>query len=596
MHGSLDLAIIGNCQVAGLLDPVGSLVWACLPRPDGDPVFCSLLEPGHGGAPLGAFAIELLNQTTRQRSYVRNTAIVRTELGDDSGGAARITDFCPRFRRGGRMFRPMMFVRLVEPVRGRPRIRIRLEPCCDYGAAKAEPIIGSHHLRFRSADTPYRVTTDASLAAIVESRSFVLDSPIALLIGPDETVAEAPLSLSRAMLDATRHYWEDWVRALALPFDWQSAVIRAAITLKLSTYEDTGAVLAALTTSIPEAPGTQRNWDYRYCWLRDSYFVIQALNRLGATRTMEGYLRYISNIVGHSLAEDLQPVYGISGESRLEEREAPALSGYRGMSPVRIGNEAYRQRQNDVYGALVMAASQLFYDARLAVPGDEAQFVRLERLGDRAVAVAGTPDAGPWEIRGKTDIHSFSAVMCWAACERLARIAQHLGLAERAAGWRAHALRLSERILTAAWSEQRQSLVGVYGGSLLDATLLLWPDLGLLSGTDPRFLTTLTAIEQELRCGDLLFRYRVEDDFGAPKFAFTSCSFWYVNALAAAGRVAEARDVFERVLARRNSVGLLSEHIDPATGEQWGNFPQTYCMVGVITSAIRLSRPWESAL
>jgi GH15 family glucan-1,4-alpha-glucosidase len=596
MRASVDLAVIGNCEVAALVSPAGELVWACLPRPDGDPVFCALLEPDGGDGESGIFAVDLLNGGGRTQAYVRNTAIVATVLGDAFGNIVRITDFCPRFRDRGRMFRPMMFVRLVEPLGGRPQIRIRLAPCSDYGLPAPEPVVGSHHLSFRSASTPYRVTTDASMTALVERRPFALDGPVAFIIGPDETIPEAPLGLARSLLDATRQYWEEWVRALALPFDWQVAVIRAAITLKLSTYEDSGAVLAALTTSVPEAPDTGRNWDYRYCWLRDSYFVVQALNRLGATRTMEGYLRYINNIVGQTPAQDLQPVYGIGGEAQLEERVTAALAGYRRMGPVRIGNAAYLQRQNDVYGALVLAASQLFYDARLAVPGDAALFAALERLGERAVAAAGSPDSGPWELRGRADVHTFSAVMCWAACDRLARIAQRLALPDRSARWKERAASIASRTLSAAWSDARRSFVATFGGTGLDATLLLLPELGIVSGSDPRFLCTLRAIEAELLVDDLLFRYREPDDFGVPKFAFTSCSFWYVNALAAAGRAGEAREIFERVLARTNAVGLLAEHIDPASGEHWGNFPQTYCMVGIISSALRISRPWEEAL
>ena len=596
MHAALDLAMIGNCQVTGLLDTASRLVWACLPRPDGDPVFCALLGPNHGAAHRGAFAVEVLEPHGHVQVYVRNTAIVTTLLGDAAGNELRITDFCPRFRRRDRVFRPMMFVRLIEPVRGQPRIRVRFSPCRDYGNGCADPAVGSHHLRYADGPTCYRVTTDASLSAVLEERPFMLDGALAFIVGPDETISASPLAMARSFLRRTRQYWEEWVRMLALPFDWQDAVIRAAITLKLSTYEDTGAVLAAATTSIPEAPDSGRNWDYRYCWLRDSYFVVQALNRLGATRTMEGYLRYISNLIGNRPDEELQPVYGIAGEACLEEHTAPAFAGYRGMQPVRVGNHAYAQRQNDVYGALVMAASQLFYDARLANRGDASLFRRLEQLGEQAAAAYARPDAGPWELRGYAHVHVYSAAMCWAACDRLARIARRLGLGDRAAHWHERAAGIGAHVLAHAWNEARGSLVGTFGGAALDATVLLLPELGLLSGSDPRFQSTLAAIERELLCGDLVFRYRVEDDFGAPRFAFTTCSFWYVNALAAAGRVPEARDIFERVLALRNPAGLLSEHIDPATGEHWGNFPQTYCMVGIITSALRLSRPWEEAL
>ena len=592
----IELAAIGNCEVAALVDDRGRVVWMCLPRPDGDPVFSALLDRNGGEAARGVFAIELVGVERSEQRYVRNTAILETVLHDGRGNAVRITDFCPRFRTRGRMFRPMMLVRIVEPIAGRPLLRVRLRPTAHHGGSCADGRRGSHHLRFSASDVDYRLTTDASISALAEDRPIVIDSLLAFILGPDDTIEETPASVARAFLEETRSYWQDWVRTLAVPFDWQEAVIRAAITLKLCTYEDTGAVLAALTTSIPESPGSGRNWDYRYCWLRDAYFVIHALNRLGATRTMEGYLHYIDHIVTRSSAGDLQPLYRITGDTRLDERRIDTLEGYEGMGPVRVGNQAALQTQHDVYGAIILAASQLFFDGRLVRPGDPALFSQLEVLGERAAAVYELPDAGPWEFRGTEQVHTFSAVMSWAGCGRLARIAARLGLTASAGRWRVCADGMRERILARAWNESRQCFTSGFGGEELDASLLLLPELGLLPATDPRFLGTLNRIERELRHGDLLFRYRHHDDFGAPQSAFVVCAFWFVNALAATGRRAEAREQFERLLRYRNGVGLLSEDIDPATGRLWGNFPQTYSMVGIINSALRLSDGWEEVL
>jgi GH15 family glucan-1,4-alpha-glucosidase len=378
-----------------------------------------------------------------------------------------------------------------------------------------------------------------------------------------------------------------------VPADWQEAVIRSAFTLKLCTYEDTGAVLAALTTSIPEAADSTRNWDYRYCWLRDSYFVIQTLNRLGATRTMEAYLHYIDQIIATSTADTLQPLYGITGDPRAEEKIATTLSGYRGMGPVRYGNLAAEQVQHDVYGSVILAATQLFFDERLVRSGDQTLLDRLYRLGRRAVATFEQPDAGPWEFRGKLQRHTFSAAISWAGCDRLARIARRVGDDSAAREWTASADHMRREILAQAWNEEIQSFTSAFGNRDIDATALLLPELGLLPATDPRFLKTLERVEKELANGDLLYRYRHADDFGEPENAFTICAFWYVNALAATGRIEEARERFSRLLERRNPLGLLSEDISPATGELWGNFPQTYSMVGIIGSALRLSRSWE---
>jgi GH15 family glucan-1,4-alpha-glucosidase len=593
---SLDLAVIGNCQVAALIDSQGRIVWGCLPKPDADPVFCALLSRAGGASSSGVFAVDLRDMTDAKRIYLRNTAIVETTLSDAHGNSLKITDFCPRFRSRGRNFRPMAFVRLVEPIRGRPIVTVRLRPRCDNGADIPQRVAGSHHIRFLSAALNFRITTNSSLSPLLDESAFVLGTPLAFILAPDETIEETPLTLAISWLDETRNYWHEWIRGLAVPFDWQEAVIRSAITLKLCTFEDTGAVMAALTTSIPEMAHSVRNWDYRFCWLRDSFFVILALNHLGATNTMEGYLRYLDNIVARNPGGDLQPLYSITGEARIDESIVETLEGYRGMGPVRVGNLAYEQVQHDVYGAVVLAARQSFFDQRLTNPGNAAVFARAEVLGERALQMFKVPDAGPWEFRGSEHVHTFSAVMCWAACDRLARIASQLQIGDRAAFWRTTADSMRAEILTRAWSERKQSFTSGFGGEELDATSLLLPDLGFIEASDARFVSTLEAIERELVRGDLVFRYLHADDFGVPANTFTMCSFWYVNALAAVGRVDEARAIFQKLLLRRNSAGLLSEDIDPVSGEQWGNFPQTYSMVGIITCAIRLSRTWEEML
>jgi GH15 family glucan-1,4-alpha-glucosidase len=590
---TLELGVIGNCEVAALVDETARIVWACLPAMDGDPVFCALVDDDAGPDASGVFAIDLREATQQTQEYVRNTPILDTVVRDARGNVLRIRDFCPRYRARGRTFRPMMFVRIVEPLTGRPAIRVRLRPRCEFGASVPQVGRGSHHLAFHASAANYRLTTNASLSAIAGERFLEVDEPLAFILGPDTPIEENPLSLAMNFLGATRAYWEDWVRGLAIPFEWQDAVIRAAISLKLCTYEDTGAVLAALTTSIPESPDSGRNWDYRYCWLRDSYFVIHAMNRLGATRTMEGYLRFIKGTFGSEGVRRLQPLVSITGEPEVPERVAPGLAGYRGMGPVRIGNGAYLQNQHDVYGALILASSQAFFDQRLAAPGDAALFGRLEPIGALALDTWHQPDAGPWEFRGLRQTHTFSAAMSWAGCDRLSRIATKLQLPTRAEYWRSQSDVIRERVLADAWNPRRSAFCSTFGGEEVDATALLLPSLGLVSPQDPRFLATLAAVERDLKEGNWIFRYRHADDFGHPATAFTVCAFWYVNALAAAGRLDEARGIFERLLASRTRLGLLSEDVDPASGELWGNFPQTYSLVGIINSAVLLSRPWE---
>jgi GH15 family glucan-1,4-alpha-glucosidase len=422
---------------------------------------------------------------------------------------------------------------------------------------------------------------------------FLLDREIHIILGPDETLTDAPAIYARASLEATSNYWREWVRYLSIPAEWQDAVIRAAITLKLCQYEGTGAIIAAMTTSIPEAPHTPRNWDYRYCWLRDAAFVVRALNRLGATRSMEEYLRYLYNLA--AVADgDLGPVYGIHFERELHEREAEHLAGYRGMGPVRIGNDAWRQTQNDVHGSVVLAAVQLFFDRRLEAPGDASAFARLEVAGEAAWRLHDQPDAGLWEFRGKAHVHTYSSVMCWAACDRLANAAAAIGLTERSALWQERADRIRAHIEEASWRPDTKRLSATFAGDDLDASVLQLLDLRFLAPDDPRFLDTLAAVEAGLRRGSHMLRYAIEDDFGLPKTAFNVCTFWLIEALHYTGRSEEARALFEEMLLRRTAAGLLSEDIDPESGELWGNYPQTYSLVGMINCAALLSKPWSS--
>lgn len=589
---SLELGLIGNCQIGALIDTDGRIVWCCLPRFDGDPFFSRLMDT----TDRGYFAIELQDQVESRQYYQRNTAILCTELTDKYGGRIRITDFCPRFRLYDRTFRPEILVRRVKCLSGTPVIRIRLRPTTAYGEREPETTRGSHHIRYLGQGRVTRLTTDASITHVLQESPIVLEGELNFALGPDESVTESVNAMCQRFETQTTTYWQEWARGLAIPFEWQNEVIRAATTLKLSTFEDTGAVIAAMTTSVPEAADTQRNWDYRYCWLRDAYFVVHALNRLGTTATMENYLNYIINLVVGAAEHELQPLYGIGGETRIEEKEVRGLAGYRGMGPVRVGNAAYHQVQHDVYGAVVLAANQAFFDERLARPGDEALFRRLTILGEQAARLFDKPDAGIWEYRGRARVHTYSSIMCWAACDRLARIAAHLELDEDATRWRQQADRMHDVICLEAWSESRQAFTESFGGDTMDASLLLMHELGFLAADDPRFVSTVEAIEAELRRGDHLFRYAAADDFGDPENAFNICTFWYIDALWAIGRRDEARRLFENMLECRNTQGLLSEDLDTTSHELWGNFPQTYSMVGLINSALHLSRSWEEAV
>ncbi|MFT3809090.1 MAG: glycoside hydrolase family 15 protein [Micropepsaceae bacterium] len=591
---TLDLAVTGNCAIASLIDRNGRHVWSCFPRLDGDPAFSALLD---GDAPEHGFMdVVLRDQVSASQSYLLNTAIVETVLTDSHGGAVRILDFAPRFRMYGRNFRPRTLVRRIEPVSGRPRIAIRVRPAFGYGARHPKPRPGSNHLRWTDDEEALRLTTDAPIAYIAGETEFALDRPVSLFFGTDEPLSDNPETLSASFLDQTRSYWHDWVRSLNVPFDWQDAVIRAAITLKLCSYEDTGAIVAALTTSVPEAAGTQRNWDYRFCWLRDAFFTVNGLNRLNATRTMEGFVRFVVDAVERDIEGPVAPLFAIAPGADLAERHAESLAGYRGMGPVRVGNEAATQLQNDGYGSIVMSATQLFVDRRLAPGGGEGLYDLLATVARRAERDAFTPDAGLWEYRGRARAHTYTAGMSWAAMHRIGLVARHLGKAAASDDWMARAEVLRREVIRRAIVPSEGWISGALDIPVADASSLVLPEIGLLPASHEAFLKTIEVIKRRLMRNGFLLRYDEADDFGAPDNAFLLCTFWYIDALAAVGRQAEARDLFENILARRNHVGLLSEDVDPRTGELWGNFPQTYSQVGLILCAMRLSRSWEEGL
>ena len=407
---TLDLFPIGNCTMSALVDREGRFVWGCAPRVDSDPFFSALLGGKDHGDPeaQGLWAIEVEGATSVHQSYVRNTAILSTEIACEDGSAVEIVDFCPRYRQHHRVYRPTAFVRLIRPLEGAPRITVRLRPTVNWGERAAEVTYGSNHIRYIGGEATLRLTTDCPVTHILSERTFRLEGPMAFFLGPDEPFDAEIASTCRRMLHETESYWRHWVRGLVVPLDYQEAVIRAAISLKLCAWEETGAIVAALTTSIPEHADSGRNWDYRYCWLRDAYYVVQALNRLGAVDMLENYLGYLRNIVDGANGGHIQPVYGVGLEPALTERFAEHLPGYRGMGPVRVGNQAHEHLQHDVWGQIILSNVQAFFDERLLRPANDADFRALEPLGERAFQLHDQPDASLWEFRGRAALASRS--------------------------------------------------------------------------------------------------------------------------------------------------------------------------------------------
>jgi GH15 family glucan-1,4-alpha-glucosidase len=582
------LGIIGNCSTTALVSH-GSIEWLCWPRPDSSFVFGPLLDRDKGGE----FTVAGVDADTITHGYVENTNVLRT-IFSGPAGSFELLDFAPRFILYNRTFKPSMLLRIIRPLDGDPRAVVRCRPVYDYGRIEASSWRSSNHIEYTGLGTPLRLTTNVPLTYVEDGRPFLLDRDYHLALTFGEPLEAGLEGTAERFLTSTVEHWRDWVKQTRVPREYQREVIRSALVLKLHQYEDTGALLAATTTSLPEHPGSGRTWDYRYCWLRDSYFTLNAFERLGHATEMERFLVFLRNLAEERGGE-LQPVYTIAGADDVEETELPHLAGYRGEQPVRIGNQAFHHLQNDVYGEMILAISRLVLDARFT--GSIATPRALELVGELLEQIETRleePDAGPWELRGVRRLHSFTLLMHWAGARRAAEIGEVLGepsLVERGTAVAETAKALLDGD---CWDEELGAITQSAGEQAIDAALLLSLHLGFLRPEDPRAESQVTATQTALGMGDgLLQRYAVRDDFGLPKAAFTVCSFWLVEALVSIGRREEAEKLFGLLLSLGNELGLYSEDILPGTLEQSGNFPQTYSHVGLINAAFKLSRGWD---
>lgn len=584
-----DLGLIGNCQFSALVERSGSIVWCCLPCFDAEPVFGTLLDESAGGH----FRVGPTDGSMGVASYLENTNVLETRFTTPEG-SFRVIDFAPRFVQHERSFRPTKIVRIVEPLEGMPRICVTCNPVLGWSKREPRRLQGSNHIVYLDYDTELRLTTDLPLSYL-GGHAFALTERKYLVLAWGDPVEEPLADLCERFLQQTLRYWNGWVKHCNVPLHYQKEVIRSALALKLHCFEDTGAIVAATTTSIPEFPGSGRTWDYRYCWLRDAYYVLGAFRLLGHFEEREQFLGYLLNIAATSPNLDLAPLYRIDGSSNLEERVLPNWRGYDGEGPVRIGNAAALHRQNDVYGEMVLAFAPLFLDERFRQDRLHSTFDLAQRLARKAVSVVGEPDAGIWELRNEWQPQTFTSLMCWAAADRMAMIAAaHAPHMEQE--FRQHAQRIREKILADAWSSERGALVATTGGNELDASLLQAATLRFLGAEDPRIHATVDVIMRELGQDNWLFRYRNHDGLGVPKVAFVVCSFWLVEALAKLGRTADARRVLDQACASLGPLGLIAEDIDPHSGRMWGNFPQAYSHVGLIHAAFAASPPWSDIL
>ncbi len=584
-----DLGLIGNCQYSALIHHSGEIVWCCLPRFDSEPVCSTLLDSQEGGR----FRVGPAGGEDGTQRYQPNTNILETTF-QTSTGSFKVIDFAPRFLHYDRAFRQTQLMRIVEPLEGTPRIAVVCEPRLGWSKDRPRSVQGSHHVRFEGYASQLRLTTDIPLSYL-GGQPFTLTGRQHLVLAWGSPVEEPLAPLCERFLNETSRYWQRWVKQCDIPPLFQQEVIRSALALKLHCFEDTGAIIAAMTTSIPESPGSGRTWDYRYCWLRDSYYVLNALGRLGQFEEQEQFVQYLLNVAGGAPGLSLAPVYRVDGSQNLEELILENWPGYNGELPVRIGNGAALHSQNDIYGEMVLALTPIFLDERLSAERSPAALQLIEGLARRAISLTGVPDAGIWEYRTAWQPQTFSSLMCWAAADRMARIADQ-NAPERAAEFHAAAGRIHAEVVAQSWSAGRNSFVGHYGGDDLDASLLQMVRLRFLPVGDPMLTNTIDAIHKDLSMGGWLQRYSLNDGFGKPSVAFVICTFWLIEALAGAGRRDEASAMFERIHGALSRLGLLSEDFDPAEPRMWGNFPQTYSHAGLIHAAFAASPPWAEVL
>jgi GH15 family glucan-1,4-alpha-glucosidase len=578
----LDHGAIGNGRVIALVSPLGSIDWLCLPRFDSPSVFARLLDEEKGGS----FRVLRGDAEIRGKlRYVTNTNVLSTRF-EDGECVWEVVDFAPRIPQGLDVRVPIEVVRVLQPIAGHPRLRIDFDPRPDYGRAKVEMRETTDGIEVLGGSAPLHVATNLPVPYVLGRREFVLTKPVFFVLSYGGRAEVATLASVQRDLDQTIAGWRAWAKTCALSIFAAPEVLRSALCLKLHAYHDTGAIIAAATTSIPEAMGTPRTWDYRYCWLRDAAFVVEALRRLGHLNEGEQFLNFLRDVAEGG---PLQPLYAIDGGRDLTEETIGSLAGFGGNGWVRVGNAASTQRQNDLMGELVLCLHTLLTDPRI-VDDDWGSFTPLlRRVVEEAIEAAPTVDTSIWEFRTLQKHYTFSRAMCWVAIDRGVELARRLDRMDLAQRWAPIAERERAEVLRRGYSQERGFFTQALDGEHPDASLLLLPTLGLLDARDPRFVSTVDAYEKHLVRGGLMRRYGNLDDLGETRSAFTICSFWWAEALALSGKLERAIEVFERIAKHANPVGLFSEDIDPDTSALLGNFPQAYTHVGLIHAAMTIS-------
>lgn len=584
---NLNYGIIGNCKSAALVSDRGSIDWCCLPDFDSSSVFAKLLDEKEGGH----FTVEPVGAYEVRQEYMRRTNIVVTTFTQDSD-AFELIDFMPRYKTdNGAYHCPPDIIRYIRHLSGRPRVRIIYEPRPAYARHPVQTVVTREFVKHFTTRGPYEsvyLYSDLPLKKIAAGKPIEITQDAFLLLSYNQKLVQPELDWALLELERTKVYWMGWLARTTVFSDYRLAVERSALVLKLLAYQESGAILAATTTSLPETIGDIRNWDYRYCWIRDASMTIGVLTKLGHYNVAKRFLQFILGIIPFK-DEKIQIMYGIHRQKMLEERQLDWLSGYEGSRPVRVGNAAFRQKQNDIYGIVMDVIYQSLKVFGQTLDNKEELWTVVRSLVRHVRNNWHSLDSGIWEFRTRRHHFTFSKILCWVAVDRAMRIAGFFGKTADMESYRKLRDKIKADVLAKGVDPETGTLTQFYGSRTLDAANLLVEHYGFLTADDPVYVNTVNQTCDRLCVDGLTYRYRDKDDFGKPQSSFTVCTFWMIKALYRIGRRDEARELFEKTLTYSNHLGLFSEDIDVQTKRLLGNFPQGYSHLALIDTAMTLS-------
>ncbi|MFO7923918.1 MAG: glycoside hydrolase family 15 protein [Bacteroidales bacterium] len=585
---NLDYGVIGNCMSAALVSKNGWIDWCCLPEFNSSSVFARILDTDIGGT----FGFECDPGYSVEQKYIPSTNILVTRFEKDDD-RFEVIDFMPRyhFERGG-YYAPPDIIRYLVHISGKPCFTVVYDPKLNYATGETKTFVSSDYIKSYSTEGKYEsvyLYTDMDKKAVAEKKKITLTKNGFFLLSYNQKIRRQDVDRIYLKYERTKVYWLNWSEYTIHLNMFDDEIIRSALVLKLLTFQKTGAVLAAITTSIPEAIGEIRNWDYRFCWIRDAAMTIRIFNRIAHTKEALGFLRFI---IGVTPAKDerIQIMYGIRGEKELTEHILDHLAGYEQSVPVRIGNAAYKQKQHDIYGVLMDVIYQDMKHYHVSTENAEELWTIVRSIVKSVEANWHKPDKGIWEIRSDGRHFTFSKLLCWVAVDRAVKIAAILRMDQYVRQWTGLRIKISEDIHKKAWNKKFNAFTQFYGSDDMDAANLLMESYGFLEPSDPRYTGTVEATRRELMNDGLMYRYKNHDDFGLPSSSFTICNFWLVTSLCRIGRKEEAMELFRRLLSYGNHLGLFSEDIAFGTHRLLGNFPQAYSHLALIESALALAK------